>query len=57
MTDKNKDHMDEMVTRTAQVSVQIRKAMRAAIPAPPEQFLTLMIPGKVVDFKVSTLGS
>ena len=49
--------MDEMVTRTAQVSVQIRKAMRAAIPAPPEQFLTLMIPGKVVDFKVSALGS
>ncbi|RDB17300.1 hypothetical protein Hypma_001916 [Hypsizygus marmoreus] len=39
------------VGRSAQISVQIREAIRGALPTPPEQFFTVMIPGKVVNFK------
>ncbi|KAG8709411.1 hypothetical protein FRC08_018363 [Ceratobasidium sp. 394] len=41
--------------RIGEISDRIREAVRAALPTPPEQFLTLMVPGKVVtleDFKV-----
>ena len=51
--DKNKDQQDDSVVRIAQISQVIRQAVRAAFPAPPEQFLTLMVPGKVVDFDAS----
>lgn len=40
------------VARTAKISSQIREAIRAALPAPPEQFFTVMVPGKVVNFNV-----
>jgi hypothetical protein len=52
-TQMNKEQTNDLVGRVAQVSMQIRQAVRAAIPAPPEQYLTLMIPGKVLDFDVS----
>ena len=50
--DMNKAQQEEQVARIARLSHTIRQAVRAAIPAPPEQFLTLMIPGKVIDFEV-----
>jgi hypothetical protein len=53
--DKNKAQQAEQVARIAQISQNIRQAVRAALPAPPEQFFTLMIPGKVVNFGVSRL--
>lgn len=40
------------VERTAYISTQIREAIRAALPAPPEQFFTVMVPGKVVNYSV-----
>ncbi|KAG6864170.1 hypothetical protein C0991_011889, partial [Blastosporella zonata] len=42
--------------RTAQISFKIREAIRKALPAPPEQFFTVMIPGKVVNFADFTEG-
>ncbi|KAG6847697.1 hypothetical protein H0H93_006492, partial [Arthromyces matolae] len=38
------------VKRTAEISWKIREALRAALPAPREQFFTVMVPGKVVNF-------
>ncbi|GLB44722.1 hypothetical protein LshimejAT787_1800590 [Lyophyllum shimeji] len=38
------------IARTAQISRQIREAVRQALPAPMEQFFTVMVPGKVVNF-------
>ncbi|KAG9094467.1 hypothetical protein FRC06_010779 [Ceratobasidium sp. 370] len=44
------------LNRIGEISDRIREAVRAALPTPPEQFLTLMVPGKVVndlgDYKV-----
>ncbi|CCO36198.1 hypothetical protein BN14_10326 [Rhizoctonia solani AG-1 IB] len=37
------------IDRIAEISRNIREAVRAALPTPPEQFFTLMVPGKVVD--------
>ena len=37
------DHMSS-------VSIQIREAISAAFPAPKDQHLTVMVPGKVIDF-------
>lgn len=51
-TDKQKAQEAEQVARVAQISQNIRQALRAALPAPPEQFFTLMIPGKVLDLDV-----
>ncbi|KAI5118419.1 hypothetical protein M0805_005503 [Coniferiporia weirii] len=42
--------------RIAEISNRIRQAIRAALPAPPEQFLTIMVPGKVVNFEDFTQG-
>jgi len=53
--DQSLAQQDEQVARIARISLNIREAVRAALPAPPEQFFTLMIPGKVVDFDVSGL--
>lgn len=47
------DMDDKALKRTAEMSVKIREAIRAALPTPPEQFLTVMVPGKVVNFDVS----
>ncbi|KAG6809679.1 hypothetical protein H0H92_015193 [Tricholoma furcatifolium] len=38
------------VQRTAQISFKVREAIRKALPAPQEQFFTVMVPGKVVNF-------
>ncbi|PVF94432.1 hypothetical protein CPB86DRAFT_800483 [Serendipita vermifera] len=45
-----KDKKDA-VLRTAQISWTIREQIRAALPTPEEQFLTVMVPGKVINFK------
>ncbi|KAB5588664.1 hypothetical protein CTheo_7891 [Ceratobasidium theobromae] len=39
------------VDRIGDISNQIRKALHKALPTPPEQFLTIMVPGKVVNFE------
>ncbi|KAG6908106.1 hypothetical protein DXG01_006144 [Tephrocybe rancida] len=38
------------IKRTAEISWQIREALRAALPTSREQFFTVMVPGKVVNF-------
>ncbi|KAG6827938.1 hypothetical protein H0H92_009872 [Tricholoma furcatifolium] len=40
----------DAVKRTAEIAWNIREALRAALPAPREQFFTVMVPGKVVNF-------
>jgi hypothetical protein len=50
MSDSQKSMEDNSVKRTGEISVTIREAIRQALPSPPEQFFTIMIPGKVVDF-------
>ncbi|KAJ7869729.1 hypothetical protein B0H14DRAFT_3083930 [Mycena olivaceomarginata] len=42
---------DASVKRAGEISTKIREALRKSLPAPPEQFFTVMIPGKVVDFE------
>ncbi|KAG6829970.1 hypothetical protein H0H92_002775 [Tricholoma furcatifolium] len=44
------------VKRTAEISWNIREALRAALPAPQEQFFTVMVPGKVVNFEDYSRG-
>jgi hypothetical protein len=46
---------DEQAKRVKQISHTIRQTIRDTLPGPADQFLTLMIPGKVVDFEVSGL--
>lgn len=36
--------------------MKIREALRKALPAPPEQFFTVMVPGKVLDIEDFTTG-
>ncbi len=43
------------IDRIGQISNRIREAIRQALPAPPDQFFTVMIPGKVVNFDVSDI--
>lgn len=43
---------EEQVVRAAMISNNVRQALRSALPAPPEQFFTVSVPGKVVNFKV-----
>ena len=44
---------DAAVKRIGDISVKIREAIRAALPTGKEQYLHVMVPGKVVDFDVS----
>jgi hypothetical protein len=44
---------EEQLKRTKEISRTIRQAIRDSLPGPPDQFLTLMIPGKVLNFDVS----
>ena len=44
------------LARIADISSKIRQAIRKALPTPPEQFLTVMVPGKVLNFKVRLKG-
>jgi hypothetical protein len=53
--DKNDLQTKEELTRMAQISMTIRQALRNALPAPAEQFFTMMVPGKVINFNVSLL--
>ena len=52
-TDKIKQQSAEELDRIAQISMNIRQAVRDALPAPPEQFFTMMVPAKVLNFDVS----
>jgi hypothetical protein len=51
--DKIRQQSTEELERIAQVSMTIRQAIRDALPAPPEQFFTMMIPAKVLNLDVS----
>ncbi|KAJ7726021.1 hypothetical protein DFH07DRAFT_246439 [Mycena maculata] len=42
---------DASLKRAGEISIKIREALRKSLPAPPEQFFTVMIPGKVVNFE------
>ena len=44
---------DAALKRIGDISVKIREAIRAALPTGKEQYLHVMVPGKVVDFDVS----
>lgn len=51
--EEKQDEMEKKnVGRIAIISQRIREAIRAALPAPPEQFFHVMVPGKVVNFSV-----
>lgn len=50
MTDTVKAQEGANLSRIGDISFNIRNAVRSALPTPPEQFLTLMVPGKVVNF-------
>ena len=43
---------DVSVKRIAEISTKIREALRASLPTPLEQFLTVMVPGKVINTDV-----
>lgn len=45
------------VKRVAVISNNIREALRNALPAPAEQFLTVSVPGKVIKFDVRIVWS
>lgn len=47
--DKLKQQEAVSVSRIAEISSRIREAVRAALPTPMEQFLTVMVPGKVIN--------
>ena len=51
--DKVMQQGQQQLQRIAEISMNIRKAVRSALPAPPEQFFTMMVPGKVLNFNVS----
>ncbi|CUA67527.1 Helicase with zinc finger domain 2 [Rhizoctonia solani] len=38
------------IDRIAEISTNIRKALRNSLPTPQEQFMTVMVPGQVVEF-------
>ncbi|KAF9789309.1 hypothetical protein BJ322DRAFT_530445 [Thelephora terrestris] len=54
--DKIRQQSAEELDRIAQVSMTIRQAIRDALPAPPEQFFTMMIPAKVLNLDDYTDG-
>jgi hypothetical protein len=53
--DKIKQQSAEELARIAQISMDVRQAVRNALPAPPEQFFTMMVPGKVLNLDVSPI--
>jgi len=52
MSTKIKQPSADEVSQMKSISNKIRQAIREALPAPAEQFFTLMIPGKVINFEV-----
>jgi len=55
--EKEEQQRKEELEGIARISLDIRRAVIAALPAPPEQFLTLNVPGKVLNFMVRTVAS
>ena len=53
--DKIEQQSEEELARIAQISMNVRQAVRNALPAPPEQFFTMMVPGKVLNLDVSPI--
>lgn len=53
-TDKVKQQSAEELARIAKISMDVRQAVRNALPAPAEQFLTMMVPGKILNLDVSS---
>jgi hypothetical protein len=53
MSDKQSEMEKAAIKRAADISLKIREAVRAALPTPNEQYFTVMIPGKVVNYDVS----
>ena len=51
--DKIKQQSADELARIAQISMDVRQAVRNALPAPAEQFFTMMVPGKVLNLDVS----
>jgi len=47
----DKERKEELET-IARISLDVRRAVIASLPSPPEQFLSLNVPGKVINFKV-----
>ena len=43
---------DANLQRAAEISVKIREAVRAALPTGTDQYLHLMVPGKVLNLDV-----
>jgi hypothetical protein len=41
---------NDNVKRIGDISTKIREAIRQALPAGSEQFMTVMVPGKVVNY-------
>lgn len=56
-TDKIKQQSAEELARIANISMDVRQAVRNALPAPAEQFFTMMVPGKVLNLDVSPVPS
>lgn len=54
--DKIKQQSADELARIAQISMDIRQAVRNALPAPAEQFFTMMVPGKVLNLDVSRIA-
>ena len=54
--DKLKQQEAVSIDRIAEISTRVRDAVRAALPAPMEQFFTIMVPGKVINPGVSQLS-
>ncbi|KAF9643338.1 hypothetical protein BDM02DRAFT_3191811 [Thelephora ganbajun] len=54
--EKLEQQRKEELETIARISLDIRRAVIASLPTPPEQFLTLNVPGKVVNFKDFTDG-
>jgi hypothetical protein len=54
--DKVKQQRQDQLARTAEISMAVRQAVRKSLPAPPEQFFTMMVPGKVLNFDVGPVA-
>ena len=51
--DKIKQQSEEELTRITQVSMDVRQVVHNVLPAPAEQFFTMVVPGKVLNLDVS----
>ena len=53
--DEIKQQGEEGFVRITRVSMNIRQVVRNVLPAPAEQFFTMMVPGKVLNLDVSRI--